>query len=191
MENLSEKALWDSIKDGDLNAFSSFFKFFYQELYNYGLKITKGDKQLTEDSLQDFFLYIFKHRQSLASLTKIRPYLYTSFRRRIIKDIIKNQKNVDFDISEIDFPDINYCIEDILIKQEVTDLKRDNLTEYLNKLTKRQKEVLYLKYYSGLPTTEIATVLDIKYQSVLNIIHKTLKKLREDNAFKKVLKNLF
>ena len=191
MENLSEKALWDSIKDGDLNAFSSFFKFFYQELYNYGLKITKGDKQLTEDSLQDFFLYIFKHRQSLASLTKIRPYLYTSFRRRIIKDIIKNQKNVDFDISEIDFPDINYCIEDILIKQEVTDLKRDNLTEYLNKLTKRQKEVLYLKYYSGLPTTEISTVLDIKYQSVLNIIHKTLKKLREDNAFKKVLKNLF
>ena len=58
----------------------------------------------------------------------------------------------------------------------------------LNKLPKRQKEAIYLKYYSGLKATDIAEIMDINYQSVVNILHKAIKNLKEEvsilNLFK-------
>ena len=63
-----------------------------------------------------------------------------------------------------------------------------NIPTLLNKLPKRQKEAIYLKYYSGLKATEIAEIMDINYQSVVNILHKAIKNLKEEvsilNLFK-------
>jgi len=62
------------------------------------------------------------------------------------------------------------------------------MSKLLNKLPKRQKEAIYLKYYSGLKATEISEVMNINYQSVVNILHKALKNLKEEvsilNLFK-------
>ena len=55
MKDLTDKLLWKSLKDGDLNAFNILFKKFYPILHGYGLKISK-DNDLTDDALQDFFI---------------------------------------------------------------------------------------------------------------------------------------
>ena len=60
MNELSDEILWKSLKEGDLKSFSVLFKKFYPSLHSYGLKISR-DEALTEDALQDFFVYIYEH----------------------------------------------------------------------------------------------------------------------------------
>jgi len=72
MNKLTDKFIWKSLKEGDLNAFGVLFETYYPLLHSYGLKISQNEA-LTEDTLQDFFLYIYEHRQNLSDLDTIAP----------------------------------------------------------------------------------------------------------------------
>jgi RNA polymerase sigma factor (sigma-70 family) len=190
MKDLSDYELWESLKKGDLQAFSTLFKMFYPLLHNCGLKISNQNTQLTEDCLQDFFIYVYEHRKNLASLDTIQPYLYTAFRRYVLKEIKKSLKFVDSNSKDDFFVDINFSKEDLMIQQEIKDFKHINLPLLLNKLPNRQKEILYLKYYSNLSNEDIAEIMGINYQSVSNLIYKGIKTIRRDASLSKLLKNI-
>ncbi|MBE7630137.1 RNA polymerase sigma factor [Tenacibaculum piscium] len=179
MDKLSDEILWKSLKKGDLTAFELLFKNYYTNLFNYGLKIS-GNKIITEDSIQDFFMYVYEHRENLSDLTKIAPYLFISYRRFLIKILQKNQKNKLVRDLNHHLVDIHFTPEELLTHQESTIFRNKNLSDSLNKLTKKQREALYLKYHCNLKTQEIADVMNINYQSVANTLHKAIKKLRED-----------
>jgi len=50
----------------------------------------------------------------------------------------------------------------------------------VNKLGARQKEIIYMKYFSGLNNKEIAEVLGVSYQTVRNTLCNALKNIRKD-----------
>lgn len=179
MEKLTDKFLWKSLKEGDLNAFSVLFESYYPELHSYGLKISKNTA-VTEDTLQDFFLYVFEHRENLSDLDTIAPYLFTSYKRFLLKVMKKNEKLKHTDFSNENFVDIQFTAEEIMTNQETAIFKNKNLAALLNKLPSRQKEAVYLKYYSGLKAKEISEIMGINYQSVVNTLHKAIKSLKEE-----------
>ncbi|QNM84933.1 sigma-70 family RNA polymerase sigma factor [Polaribacter pectinis] len=179
MEKLTDKFIWKSLKEGDLNAFSVLFESYYPKLHGYGLKISK-DEALTEDTLQDFFLYIYEHRENLSDLDTIAPYLFTSYKRFLLKEMKKNEKVKYTDFSEETITDIKFTPEELITNQETEEFKNKNLSKVLNKLPNRQKEAIYLKYYSGLKAKEISEVMNINYQSVVNTLHKAIKNLKEE-----------
>ena len=188
MKNLSDQVLWSALKKGDLNAFSVLFKTFYPQLHSYGLKISNNNSALTEDCLQDFFLYIYEHRHNLADLENLKPYLFTSFRRTVIHAIKKSNKSTLHE--EVRHGEITFSKEDFMVRQEIDFLRKQGVSELLNELPNRQKEVLFLKYYNNLKITEISEVMNINYQSVLNMMHKAIKKMRHSAALKNLLKEL-
>jgi len=187
MNKITDQFIWKTLKEGDLRAFSTLFEIYYPQLHSYGLKISK-DVSLTEDTLQDFFLYIYDHRENLSDLDTIAPYLFTSYKRFLINVIKKNQKITKIDFSQEDVIDIQFSTEELITNEETDSFRTKNMSKLLNKLPKRQKEAIYLKYYSGLKATEISEVMNINYQSVVNILHKALKNLKEEvsilNLFK-------
>lgn len=185
MEKLSDHFIWKSLKEGDLKAFSVLFENYYPKLYNYGLKISKN-VSVTEDSLQDFFLYIYEHRENLSDLDDIAPYLFLSYKRFLIRIINRNKKNRTLDVSEVTFVDFEFTAEEIMEKQETERFNKTNLPKILNALPKRQKEAIYLKYYSGLRAKEIAKIMNINYQSVINLLFKAIKSLKEDVSILKL-----
>ena len=185
MEKLSDHFIWKSLKEGDLKAFSVLFENYYPKLYNYGLKISKN-VSVTEDSLQDFFLYIYEHRENLSDLDEIAPYLFLSYKRFLIRIINRNKKNRTLDVSEVTFVDFEFTAEEIMEKQETERFNKTNLPKILNALPKRQKEAIYLKYYSGLKAKEIAKIMNINYQSVINLLFKAIKSLKEDVSILKL-----
>ena len=133
-------------------------------MHSYGLKISKNEV-LTEDTLQDFFLYIYEKRENLSDLETIAPYLFTSYKRFIIKVITKNKKMKTTDFSEEIITDIQFTKEELIMNQETAIFKNKKIEVLLNKLPKRQKEAIYLKYYSELKTAEIAEIKQlINYQ---------------------------
>jgi RNA polymerase sigma factor (sigma-70 family) len=187
MNKITDQFIWKTLKEGDLRAFSTLFEIYYPQLHSYGLKISK-DVSLTEDTLQDFFLYIYDHRENLSDLDTIAPYLFTSYKRFLINVIKKNKKITKTDFSQEDVIDIQFSTEELITNEETNSFRTKNMSKLLNKLPKRQKEAIYLKYYSGLKATEISEVMNINYQSVVNILHKALKNLKEEvsilNLFK-------
>ena len=188
MKNLSDQVLWNALKMGDMDAFSVLFKTYYPQLHSYGLKITNNDIALTEDCLQDFFIYIYEHRDNLADLQTLKPYLYTSFRRAIFNALKKASKSITHE--DVRHGEISFSKEDFMVQQEISFLKKESVSKLLNELPYRQKEVLFLKYYSNLKVAEISEVMDINYQSVLNMMHKAIKKMRQSTSLKKLLKEI-
>ena len=187
MKELSDKFIWKSLKKGDLNAFAVLFETYYPKLHNYGLKISK-DPIITEDSLQDFFLYIYEHRENLSDLDTIASYLFLSYKRFLIRMINKNNRIKHIDVSGEVFIDLEFTAEELMAKQETETFKNTNLSNLLNKLPKRQKEAIYLKYYSGLKAREISEIMDINYQSVVNLLHKGISSLKEETSILNLLK---
>ncbi|WP_298485617.1 sigma-70 family RNA polymerase sigma factor [uncultured Maribacter sp.] len=177
MEISTEKSLWYLFIEGDLNAFSSLFKHFYPMLYNYGLKIS-GNTELTEDSLQSFFVYLHEHRHTIGKVSNIKAYLFISYRRNLLNNLKKERKYTTYDDSSILESNFSLSIEELSSKQETFKLKSAILLKLLNSLSAREREAIYLKYYSNLNTKEIADVMDITYQSVLNTLQKAFTKLR-------------
>jgi RNA polymerase sigma factor (sigma-70 family) len=179
MEKLTDKFIWKSLKEGDMNAFSVLFESYYPQLHSYGLKISKNGA-LTEDTLQDFFVYIYEHRENLSDLETIAPYLFTSYKRFLLRVMKKNEKLKHTDFSTETFVDIQFTAEELMTNQETERFKNKNISNLLNKLPKRQKEAIYLKYYSGLKAKEISEIMGINYQSVVNTLHKAIKSLKEE-----------
>ena len=181
MSYLNDEILWKSLKEGDLKAFSVLFKKFYPALFSYGLKIS-NDSTITEDSLQDFFLYVFERKENLSNLDTIAPYLFSSFRRFIIKRLNKSKKYSVVRNLDANIVDVNFTPEEFITHQESITFRKKNLAHLINKLPKRQKEVIYLKFYCQLKSNEIANTMEINYQSVINTLHKAIKNLREEIA---------
>lgn len=178
MDITPEKSIWYFFVKGDINAFSTLFKGYYPILYNYGLKIS-GNTSLTEDCLQDFFVYLYDNRQNLGEVNNVRSYLFVSFRRSILKKLKRERMFTDYDELMGNISKFEFSVEEITIRQELTSLKRTVLASLLNSLSIREKEAVYLKYYSDLKTDQISAVMGISYQSVLNTLQKAFLKLRK------------
>lgn len=178
MNDSSEKSLWRFFIEGDLNAFSTLFKTYYSPLHNYGLKIS-GNASLTEDCLQSFFVYLYDNHKNLAGITHVKSYLFVSFRRALLKHLKKERKFTTYD-EVFERSDVfAFSPEELMVEQEFTAIRVHTLTEMLNKLSPRERESIYLKYYSNLSTSEISEVMHISYQSVLNTLQKAFSKLRK------------
>ncbi|MFY0631665.1 MAG: sigma-70 family RNA polymerase sigma factor [Flavobacteriaceae bacterium] len=175
----NDEYLWYSFIKGDKSAFATLFTTYYESLYSYGLKIS-GDPVLTKDSLQDFFVYLFQKRNALGKAESVKAYLFISYRRAILKCVKEKRKHTSNanDLSTI--VEFEISAEQLTIKQEITSLKNTVIAKSLNKITPRQREVIYLRYYNNLGIKEIASVMNIEYQSVLNILQKAFTSLKNE-----------
>ncbi|WP_339725950.1 sigma-70 family RNA polymerase sigma factor [Maribacter stanieri] len=190
MELHSDETIWYFFKKGETNGFSLLFKKYYPQLHVYGLKLS-NNQEITEDCLQNFFIQLFEDREKENSIKNLKAYLFVSFKRRLIKQLQKNQKNLPISEAQLFKTNFTFSAEEISIHQEIQFLCTSTLANLINNLSPRQKEVLYLKYYSGMNSSDIAEVMDMNYQSVLNVLQKALSKLRkasENQQIKNILK---
>lgn len=65
-------------------------------------------------------------------------------------------------------------------EQDGDDEIRETFDRVINLLTPRQKEAIYLHYQSEMSYDEIAQLLGINYQSVRNLIHRAVEKVRSE-----------
>ena len=190
MNNSSEKSIWHLFVEGDINAFSTLFKAYYSQLHNYGLKIS-SNTSLTEDCLQTFFIYLYDNRKNLGAVDNIKSYLFVSYRRALLKTLKEERKFTTYHEIFEDSTVFAFSPEELIVQREFAKIKLNTLAELLNMLSVRERESIYLKYYSNLSTSEISEVMNISYQSVLNTLQKAFIKLRirvESDEKKRIFK---
>lgn len=180
METATDETLWYFFRRGDKIAFKTLFKKYYPLLYAYGMKIC-SDVDLTEDNLQNLFIYLFENAKNLEDIKNLKAYLFVSFKRRLLKQVKKQNLTTGITDADIIQQNLFFSPQEIALKQDIQFLCSKTLHVLLNELSPREKEVVYLKYYSGLNTIEISEVMDITSQSVLNTLQKAMKRLRKSS----------
>lgn len=174
-----EKRLWGLFLEGDLSAWEEIFNLYYDDLYGYGLKLSKRP-ELTKDCIHELFVVLWDRREHLADVKSIKAYLLASLRRSVLKKITRRRKYFEDDTDPLEnASEIQFSPEVLLIKDEVKADMMEALYKALDDLPSRQKEVLYLKYFNGMTYDEIEDILSIKYQSIKNHIYRAISNLRD------------
>lgn len=175
--NIDQLSLWwQQARDGDDHAFSCIHRELFNGLYNYSLKLLQ-DGDLAKDAVQELFVRLWTKRESIGKLQKVKPYFFTALRRQILNQL-RNLHLRELKISGLAKPDIGFSPEEIVVKTEEYQTLQNKIALLLNELPKRQKEVIYLHYFEDMDYTQIADIMGIHYQSVLNLTQKALQKLR-------------
>lgn len=174
----NESQIWDAFRHGEQGALELIYRHYSVELYRYGHHFV-NNSAILEDILQDFFIYLIDHRYNLGKTTSVRFYLVKSFRRFLFKKlkIFLRQKEIFF--SENPNFGLEFSVEFTSEEQKDLREKRKKLRDAFGRLTRQQREAIYLRFYVGLDYLEIAEILEIKYQSSRTLVYLALKSLRE------------
>ncbi|BDD10776.1 DNA-directed RNA polymerase sigma-70 factor [Fulvitalea axinellae] len=170
-----DSVLWSQFKQGDRFAFARIYKDHSVALLAYGGKMTV-DKQLSEDCLQDFFVELWRKRHRLGPTDNIRYYLLCSYRRRLVRAIEKQNRLQSLRDEVLGHFELR--VDESTLPQEISEQRKRWLQDAVDGLSKKQREILYLKYNEGLTYEEISEVLEMNYQSAVNSMHRTMKSLR-------------
>jgi RNA polymerase sigma factor (sigma-70 family) len=170
---------WSRFKNGDVNALESIYRAHVRSLINYGLKITE-DLDLIKDSIQDLFIELWKSRQNLADTDQPKFYLFRALRNKLA-NALSQQSFVSE--REMQLASANLLTE--YVELEIVDKEQQmqasgTLKKLLEKLPRRQHEAIYLRFYHNFSYEIIASMMNMNYQSVLNLMQRALKSMRKE-----------
>lgn len=184
MKQEEDFALWNQFLEGDEKAYLYIYKLYAQDMYSYGMLFTTNS-ELVKDCLHDVFIKIHRNRKKLSQVDNIRLYLLKAMKNYLFDVFDKKKELFHNDTIEPVFSP-EYTIEDKIIRQEELHYQSRKIRQMLESLTPRQKEVLYYRYMKNLTYDEIGEIMQMNYQSILNLIQRSIKKLRETFAESKV-----
>lgn len=182
--------LWQEFKLGSKESFSIIYYRYFNDLFNYGLKIS-GDENITKDCLQEMFTTLWFTKEKLGDVKAIKFYLLKCFRRSLIVFLKKSKKEKFFNLSFSQTqPNLSFSTEDFIVVEETLRMKRERLTKILNSLPRRRKEAIYLKYFKELTYEEIAAVMSLSEKAVINHVYKAFKVIKSDTSIRSGLVSL-
>lgn len=176
---------WSDIVDGREAAYNALYDRYADLLYGYGMKIV-ADEAVVMDAMQTLFMNIFEKRKSLSAPNSMAAYLCRSLKNLLINEMQSASSKYtckinDADAADYDF-DLQPDIENALIADEEENEKLRIFKEELSKLSRQQREMLYLRYYKGLAIEEIAEILSVSKRTVYNTTNNALTRLRENKV---------
>jgi RNA polymerase sigma factor (sigma-70 family) len=175
-KNLKDSEIWSLFLSGSDSAFDYVYTKYFDKLYNYGCQFTP-DHLLVEDAIQELFIDLKRRLSNLSPTDNILPYLYTAFRRKIIRLRDKSRKNLEFDLSKNFL--FTFSIEDKIIDQESIDENLEKLKKGLEGLSEKDREIIYHFYFENLSYNQIQEILGFdNIKSVRNLLYKAIKALR-------------
>lgn len=177
-QSLDERVLWQSLKKGNELAYSLLYNRYVQRLYTYGMHSYRNH-DLILDCIQELFTNLWARRNNLVDAVAPSLYIYSSFRRLIIKKI-KAQKLIfsgSMNDESLLFTTENW--EQTTMDEESTGAINERLARCLQKLTPRQREAVILKFYNGLDYKCIGEIMNLRAESVYNLISKSVEALRK------------
>jgi RNA polymerase sigma factor (sigma-70 family) len=186
-QSLDDSTLWLNFKKGNDLAYSILYNKYVHRLYNYGMHSCRN-KELVMDCLQELFTLLWDRRERLGEVSRVNYYLFKSFRRLLMNRLSIGKKFL-ISLNERDSYafDFTPSTEDALIEEEWETERNKKLRNSLNGLTKRQREAIFLKFFSQLSYHEVAAIMNLHVDSVYNLISKSIdilrKRLKADAIF--------
>lgn len=160
--------------------FLKVYKTYYQDLYRYGYRISR-DKEITKDCIQQMFMELWSKKDRFTLVIKLKPYLIKYLQRKLIKEISKKSIRYDSIPESISLSEEPF--ESILIQNQRSQELKDSLKSAMLSLTKRQMQIVELRYIEGYTFDEIAQKFGVQHRTIYNQLHTAIKILRENLIF--------
>lgn len=172
-----DKEIWNDLRKGESYALSHIYNKYVRILYCYGQKFS-NDKEQIKDTIQELFFDLIRTRNNLGETDNICFYLMASFRRKLAKSL--NEKKIfELDNKYELKVEIIYSAEHELINKEKLNHREKAVKKALEKLTPRQREILYYKFTCNFDYKQICELMDIQYDSARKQVSRALKALKE------------
>ncbi|TMU56552.1 RNA polymerase sigma factor [Flagellimonas algicola] len=173
-----DSQLWKEFQSGNEAAFAQIYRDNVPLLYNYGLKLIK-DKNLVKDCIQNLFIEIWDAKHRLGNVKSIKSYLIKSLRRKVISETVRSRRLHDNAKFTITSEQIVQAKAHSLAEKQEFDLQKQHLKEAVKKLTDRQREIIYLKYYALLSYAEIAEIMSLSNKGTYKLMGRAIHFLRK------------
>ena len=169
--------LWKEMKEGNEFAFREIFDIYSDLLFQYGTTIG-SDRELIKDSVQELFITLWTHRNTIGNARSVKYYLFFSLRRIILKKLARS-KNI-FSLSASRGAALLVESQDqVIFRREININNQQLVNCALEALPTRQKEIIFLKFYQELSNEEIEKIMNLNNQVVRNTLYKALSSLRK------------
>lgn len=175
--DISDIGLWDDLRNGQESVLKDIYIRHQKSLFQYGMRIVP-DADVVSDCLHNLFLKLWTNHKKLSPTDNIRFYLMSSLRNEIINFNHREKRYTDELSSDLDYFDLNFSVEAAFIMKEQHDQLAVKIGEAMNKLTGRQKEIIYLRYFEELSYEEIAEMMDITVKGAYKLSARALESLR-------------
>ncbi|MCF0039198.1 RNA polymerase sigma factor [Dyadobacter fanqingshengii] len=178
-QSSDDNALWQQFLLGDVAAFEQLMSSHFRVLFRYGCKFSK-DQEFVKDSVQDLFLHLWEKRGSLSADVAVKPYLMASLRRLMHRSVSSKSWVGEGNVEQVDEAfDLEFSVEQQYINNESTLVRTRQLEKLLMELPKRQKEVIYLKFFQELSREQISEIMAVSPQTVSNLLQIAIKQLKK------------
>lgn len=163
---------------GDKAAFAEIYTAFIDSLYAYGMKIFR-DRELVKDCIQDIFVNLQRLNPELQHPEYIEFYLFRALRNAIYHKLQKNKMTEIRTVNEMSVFDLQFSVEQETFEIESESLRVEKLKSILKTLDPQKRELLFLKFSTGLNYAEIGQLLSMNADTVKKQVYRTLGHLKE------------
>ena len=174
--NHSTDTLLASFQAGNMAAFSQLYNLHINVLFNYGLKLTI-DKGLLKDCIHDIFVKLYTKKDELGTIDNLRSYLFISLKNKLCDELRRRMYMSDTAVEEVSISTPT-DVEDDYMEEEQRKNEFSLVRRLLDQLSPRQREALTLYYIEEKKYEDICEIMNMNYQSVRNLMHRGLTKLR-------------
>jgi RNA polymerase sigma factor (sigma-70 family) len=173
-----EAAWLQRLQQNDEQALAAIMRKYYTALYNYGARFT-NDEALVKDCIQEVFISLWQRRENAASILSPRYYLLRAVKNKVLKSLHQHKIRTDSIEGEDAYDFLQeFSVEKLIIDKQMSEEQAAILRKTMAQLSKRQHELIYLKFYQHLDHAQIAGLMNLSRQSVYNLLHETIQKLR-------------
>jgi RNA polymerase sigma-70 factor (family 1) len=168
----NEAQLVKSLSKGNLLAFNTLFREYSGRLYRFAYGYLKSEAE-SEELVQEVFTKIWEKRAELKKELSFKSYLFT-IAFNIIRKHFRTRKYISEYFKSRIWDDL-----DTETSQKITyDSLYQYITELVNQLPERRKEIFIKSRFEGLNIKEIAEELEISHKTVENQLTDALKFIR-------------
>lgn len=168
--------IWENFKFGDRKAFEIIYNEFIDAMFSYGSRITK-DRDMLEDCIHDVFISLYQYGSGLRKPESLEFYLLKSLKHTIFRKLKEDDKYFNGKKINEAF-DLHFSVEST-DSNNISDEQIKKLQKEIQKLDSKKRELLFLKFNSGLTYKEIGKLLDLNPDAVKKQVYRLLKFMRD------------
>ena len=169
-------SLLNGLQRGEELAFALLYNQYADLLYSYGTGLGFAKEDI-EDSIQEIFCNLYLNHSKINEINNLKFYLLRALKNRLLNVSQASRTQNFIDMENVDFYTEVTVLDDLIDAEDRTAIQK-KIQSYLDELTARQREAIYLRYIEDLDYEEIAELMNMSVPSARNLVFKAIKQLR-------------
>lgn len=177
----TEGDLWTYFREGNDLAYKRLYELYAGPLYNYGCRFS-DDHQFVKDCLHDLFTKLWANRATLGPAPSVKNYLYKAFRNTLLKKQPGFHRMVPHENAATLADGATPGRDETIIQQEHREAAHRQVQQCISRLTRKQQEVIFLRFYEDRSYAEIAAITNVSVKAVYHTMARALQTLKEESG---------